>query len=57
MGGGTLYDAQALLGHRTAAMTVRYAHLSPDHMKKVADYTLRRPTPEPVDLGEARRGR
>ena len=59
IGGGSLYDAKALLGHRSSAMTERYAHLSPDHMRKVGDLTLRRATPEPqvVDLEEARRGR
>ena len=36
----TLYDAGQHLGHRSFAMTERYAHLSPDHMKKVAELTI-----------------
>ncbi len=35
----------AQLGHRELSMTQRYAHLSPDHMRAVADLTLRRPKP------------
>ena len=33
----------AQLGHRELSMTQRHAHLSPDHMRAVADLTLRRP--------------
>lgn len=40
MAGGTLYDAAQHLGHRSSAMTERYAHLSPDHMRKVAELTI-----------------
>ncbi len=36
-----IYSA-AQLGHRELSMTQRYAHLSPDHMRAVADLTLRR---------------
>ncbi len=31
----------AQLGHRELSMTQRYAHLSPDHMRAVADLTLK----------------
>jgi integrase len=41
MAGGSLYDAATHLGHRTLAMTQRYAHLSPEHMRRVAELTLR----------------
>ncbi len=40
MAGGTLYDVQEHLGHRTAAMAQRYAHLSADHRRRVAELTL-----------------
>ncbi len=33
-----IYSA-AQLGHRELSMTQRYAHLSPDHMRAVADLT------------------
>jgi site-specific recombinase XerD len=34
MEGADLYDVKELLGHSTTAMTERYSHLSPDHLKK-----------------------
>ena len=40
MAGGTLYDVTKHLGHQSSAMAERYAHLSPDHMKKVAELTI-----------------
>lgn len=36
MAGCTLRDVQEMLGHKTASMTIRYSHLSPDHMRRVA---------------------
>jgi site-specific recombinase XerD len=36
MAGATLRDVQEMLGHRTASMTIRYSHLSPEHMRRVA---------------------
>lgn len=32
--GVPLYEVQAMLGHSTPAMTQRYAHLAPDHLRK-----------------------
>lgn len=32
-----LYTVQTLLGHRTAAMVQRYAHLSPEHLRKAVE--------------------
>jgi len=32
MNGGNLYDLQKILGHSKIEMTLRYAHLAPDHL-------------------------
>jgi len=37
MTGATLRELAAFLGHKTLAMVQRYSHLSPEHMKGVAD--------------------
>jgi len=37
MKGGSLKDVQELLGHKTMAMTLRYAHLSQEHKKKAVN--------------------
>jgi integrase len=34
MRGTPLYTVQRLLGHQTSAMTERYSHLAPDHLKE-----------------------
>ncbi len=34
MAGVDLYSVQTLLGHKTSAMTLRYAHLSPGHLRE-----------------------
>jgi integrase len=34
MNGGNIYDLQKILGHTEVSMTMRYAHLSPQHMRK-----------------------
>jgi site-specific recombinase XerD len=36
MKGADLYVLKELLGHSTTAMTERYSHLSPEHLKKTA---------------------
>ncbi len=40
MGGGTLYDVTKHRGHQSSAMAESYAHLSADHMRKVAELTI-----------------
>ncbi len=56
MNGGSLYDAQGLLGQRSMVMTQRYAHLSPGYMEEVANLTMRRPKPAVVELDRTRLG-
>ena len=34
--GVPLYEVQKILGHSSPAMTQRYAHLAPDHLKGAA---------------------
>jgi len=46
---GTLPAAQALLGHSDIKMTMRYAHLSPEHLRKaVARLNGLAPAPTPA---------
>jgi integrase len=37
MRGAALKEVQEILGHRTFAMTLRYAHLSPSHLRSAVD--------------------
>ena len=46
----------AQLGHRELSMTQWYAHLSPDHMKRIASLTLRRPAAEVLEIAQGRNG-
>jgi integrase len=46
MNGVDLYPVQTLMGHKTPAMTLRYAHLSPQHLR-AAVATLDAPGPKP----------
>lgn len=34
MNGGNILELQKLLGHSTLTMTMRYAHLAPDHLQE-----------------------
>jgi integrase len=47
MRGGSLLSLNRILGHATLAMTMRYAHLSPDHLRGEMAKTERRATLEP----------
>ena len=47
MRGGDLLALQKILGHRTLAMTQKYAHLSPDYLRSAMERTARRPTIDP----------
>jgi len=44
MAGVDLRTVQELLGHKTQAMTLRYAHLSPEHQLEAAQRLNRAPT-------------
>ncbi len=46
MNGVDLYRVQILMGHKTPMMTLRYAHLSPQHLR-AAVATLDAPGPKP----------
>jgi site-specific recombinase XerD len=47
MRGGDLLALQKILGHRTLAMTQKYAHLSPEYLRSAMDRTARRPALQP----------
>ena len=38
MNGGNILTLQKILGHSTVVMTMRYAHLAPDHLKDAIEY-------------------
>jgi integrase len=46
MGGGDLYSLSKLMGHKSLAMTMRYAHLSPGHLRAEVE-RLCAPRPRP----------
>ncbi|PTQ67892.1 tyrosine-type recombinase/integrase [Pseudomonas sp. GV071] len=39
MGGGDILSLQRILGHSSIAMTMRYAHLSPDHLESALRFS------------------
>ena len=41
MAGESIKDIQELAGHKTVAISVRYAHLSPDHKRSVMNLSRR----------------
>jgi hypothetical protein len=42
MRGGSLQALKEILGHATLAMTMRYAHLAPEHLRSEVEKTERR---------------
>ena len=40
MGGADILGLQRILGHATIAMTMRYAHMSPDHLESALRLSL-----------------
>jgi integrase len=51
MAGVDIRTVQELMGHKTIAMTLRYAHLSPDHKQKAMDALERKfPTKSPINF-------
>ncbi len=56
MAGGTLYDVKEHLGHKTAAMAQRYAHLSGDHRRRVAELTVANAVTDLPRVRAVRRG-
>ncbi|MBV8139736.1 MAG: site-specific integrase [Deltaproteobacteria bacterium] len=54
MNGVDLYRVQTLMGHKTPAMTLRYAHLSPEHLR-AAVATLDAPGPKPWAVSDAKK--
>ncbi len=46
----------AQLGQRELSMTRRYAHLSPDHMKRIASLIFRRPGTKALEIAQGRNG-
>jgi integrase len=56
MRGGTLLTLQKVLGHASLAMTTRYAHLSPDHLRAEMVKTERRVEPDAGTKEGRRRG-
>lgn len=40
MSGGDILVLQRVLGHATINMTMRYSHLSPDHLNSVSEFNL-----------------
>jgi integrase len=64
MAGGELYALQNILGHKSAAMTQRYAHLSPAYKRKMVDRMEQiwakpasRPAEMPITVPEGNRRR
>ena len=53
MRGGSLQALKEILGHATLAMTVRYAHLAPEHLRSEVVKTERRAQTTSVSTQDA----
>lgn len=57
MNGGNIYDLQKILGHSDLKMTMRYAHLSPEHLKNaigVVSFSGSGPIYGPINLDDSK---
>jgi integrase len=57
MRGGNIQELKEILGHSSLAMTIRYAHLSPAHLRAAMERTEKKPAKpasKPNDLGTLR---
>ncbi|NQD79391.1 tyrosine-type recombinase/integrase [Pseudomonas sp. CrR14] len=52
MGGGDILSLQRILGHSTIAMTVRYAHLSPDHLSSALRLSPLQQSRHNIEIGK-----
>jgi site-specific recombinase XerD len=53
MRGGSLQALKEILGHATLAMTMRYAHLAPEHLRSEVVKTERRAQPAEVSTQDS----
>ena len=56
MDGGSVHALQKILGHATLTMTMRYAHLSPDHLRAEMAKTERRAAAVVVESSDSNAG-
>ncbi|MFQ1084927.1 tyrosine-type recombinase/integrase [Bordetella trematum] len=49
MNGGNILTLQRILGHSTLTMTMRYAHLAPDHLQEARRLNPLRQRTNPAD--------
>jgi hypothetical protein len=50
MRGVTLKELQELLGHASLAMTMRYAHLAPEHLRTAVSRLQGLASPQPASI-------
>lgn len=53
MAGVDLRTVQELLGHKTIAMTVRYSHLAPTHLREAVERLTAKSTDTTTDTGRS----
>ncbi|MBZ9539069.1 hypothetical protein KGQ91_07520 [Modicisalibacter tunisiensis] len=52
LNGGNLLVLQKILGHQSIQMTMRYAHLSPDHLSEAVKFGPKAPVDTLLTQGE-----